>query len=167
MFTTLSTSARRRSIAFFLALPLFSFIISQSNIVTKNSIGTHVVKSGSRSAQLPVTTPAMATAHRQVLFNCPCSIFKPGDTPVTRRVNDGRALEVGVKFRSSQNGFITGIRYYKGAGATGTHLGHIWNSSRQQLGEAIFTSETDSGWQVATFDTAIAITDNTTYIASY
>jgi uncharacterized protein DUF4082/Big-like domain-containing protein/purple acid phosphatase-like protein/type IX secretion system substrate protein len=169
MFTTLSTSARRRSIAFFLALPLFSFIISQSNIVTKNRIGAHVVKSMPPSAQLPVTTPAMAIppGRGQAFFDCPCTIFKPGDTPVTRRTNDGTPLEVGVKFRSSQNGFITGIRYYKGAGATGTHLGHVWNSNGLQLGEAAFTNETDSGWQVATFNNAIAITPNTTYIASY
>ncbi len=133
-------------------------------------MNAHVVKSASRSVQLPVTKPAMTTPPRQstqALFNCPCSIFKPGDTPTTRRTNDGTSLEVGVKFRSSQNGFITGIRYYKGAGATGTHLGHIWNSSRQQLGEVIFTSETDSGWQVATFNAAIPVSANTTYIASY
>jgi hypothetical protein len=167
MFTTLSTSARRRSIAFFLALPLFSFIFSQSNIVSNNKIAVHVVKSRPQAVQLPVTTQAMASAGSQSLFDCPCSIFKPGDTPVTRRTNDGTPLEVGMKFRSSQNGFITGIRYYKGAGATGTHLGHIWNSSRQQLGEVIFTSETDSGWQVATFSTAVPVTANTTYIASY
>jgi hypothetical protein len=142
MFTTLSTSARRRSIAFILAIPLFSFIISQRHIVIK-------------------PTP------RQTAFECPCTIFIPGDTPVTRRANDGTPIEVGMKFRSSQNGFITGIRYYKGAGATGTHLGHLWSSNGQQLGEVTFNNETDSGWQVATFNTAIPVTANTTYIASY
>src|SRR5688500_5084102 len=143
MFTTLSTSARRRSIAFIFSLPLFSFIISQSNIVSKRTL-----------ANKPVV-------------DCPCTIFIPGDTPVTRRTNDGTPIEVGMKFRSSQNGFITGIRYYKGSCATGTHLGHLWSSNRQQLGEVTFTNETDSGWQVATFNTAIPVTANTTYIASY
>lgn len=171
MFPTLSTSGRRRRAVFFLALPLFSFIISQSNIVTKNKIDTDVVKSESRSAPPPVTKQAKATATtsatRQALLNCPCTIFKPGDAPVTPLVNDGTPVEVGMKFRSSQNGFITGIRYYKGARAGGVHLGHIWNSNRQQLGEATFTSETESGWQEATFSTAIPVTANTTYIASY
>lgn len=143
MFTTLSTSGKRRRVAFFLAIPLFSFIISQSNIVTKNSIS------------------------RQPLADCPCSIFSPADVPATPRTNDGNALELGVKFRSSQNGFITGIRYYKGTGTTGTHLGHLWSSTGQQLGEVTFSNETESGWQVATFNTAIAVTANTTYIASY
>lgn len=130
-------------------------------------MNTHVVKSNPPSAKLPVTKHAKATAVKQALFNCPCTIFKPGDAPATPLVNDGTPLEVGMKFRSSQSGFITGIRYYKGARATGTHLGHIWNSSRQQLGEAIFTNETESGWQVATFNAAIPVTANTTYIASY
>lgn len=143
MFTSLSTSGKRRSIAILLAVPLLSFFISQSNIVTKKRIGK----------------PAVA--------DCPCTVFQPGDVPVTSRANDGSAIEVGFKFRSSQNGFITGIRYYKGVGATGTHLGHLWSSTGQQLGEVTFSSETESGWQQATFTNAIAVNANTTYIASY
>lgn len=143
MFTSLSTSGKRRSIAFFLAIPLFSFLISQSNIVTKNKIS------------------------RQPLVECPCTIFTSADVPATPRTNDGTALELGTRFRASQNGFITGIRYYKGSGATGTHLGHLWTSTGQQLGEVTFSSETAEGWQVASFNTPIAITANTTYIASY
>ena len=32
-----------------------------------------------------------------------------------------------MKFRSSTNGFITGLRFYKGAQNTGTHIGHLWS----------------------------------------
>ena len=44
-------------------------------------------------------------------------------------VNDGQGIELGMRFRSTQDGFITGIRYYKGAGATGTHIGSLWNNT--------------------------------------
>src|ERR1044072_4148469 len=115
MLTTLSSSGKRRRAAFFLAIPLLSFIISQSNIVTKKSI----------------KAPAMAKAASQAMFDCPCTIFTSSETPATPRANDANALELGVKFRSSQNGFITGIRYYKGDGTTGIHLGHLWNSAGQ------------------------------------
>ena len=73
---------------------------------------------------------------------------------------------VGMKFRSSQNGYIKSVRYYKGAGATGTHTGHLWNAAGVLLGSSTFTDETTSGWQETSFAEPIAINANTTYVVS-
>jgi len=76
-------------------------------------------------------------------------------------------VEVGVKFRSTTNGFITGLRFYKGPTNTGTHVGNLWSSTGTLLGSVTFTNETASGWQQANLASAVAITANTTYVASY
>jgi hypothetical protein len=81
--------------------------------------------------------------------------------------NDGQAVELGMKFRSDNNGYITGLRFYKATTNKGTHVGHIWSSSGTLLGTATFTGETASGWQRVSFSAPIAISANTTYIASY
>ena len=81
--------------------------------------------------------------------------------------NDGDPLELGVKFRSDVAGYITGIRFYKGAGNTGTHVGHLWTLAGTLLATATFTSETATGWQQVNFATPVAIAANTTYVASY
>jgi hypothetical protein len=81
--------------------------------------------------------------------------------------NDSSAVELGVKFRSSQNGYIQGLRFYKGLQNTGTHVGTLWSSSGQQLATATFTNETASGWQEVNFATPVSITANTVYVASY
>ena len=73
---------------------------------------------------------------------------------------------LGMKFRSTQDGFITGVRYYKGAGTTGTHTGHLWSSAGTLLGSTTFSGETASGWQQTLFSAPIAIIANTTYIVS-
>ena len=39
---------------------------------------------------------------------------------------DGSAVELGVKFRSDVAGNINGIRFYKSAANTGTHVGSLW-----------------------------------------
>src|SRR5208283_5762484 len=65
------------------------------------------------------------------------------------------------------NGYITGIRFYKGSGNTGTHLGHLWTSTGTLLATATFSNETASGWQQVNFATPVAITAGTTYIVSY
>ena len=101
------------------------------------------------------------------VFNCPCSIWPSSATPSQAAVTDNQPIEVGVKFRSEVAGWITGIRFYKGAANTGTHVGHLWASDGTPLGSATFSSETASGWQQVDFAAPVAIAANTTYIASY
>jgi hypothetical protein len=81
--------------------------------------------------------------------------------------NDGQPIEVGVKFRVTQAGYITGLRFYKAAGNTGTHIGHLWSNTGTKLAEATFTGETASGWQQVLFTTPVAVTTGITYVASY
>jgi hypothetical protein len=80
---------------------------------------------------------------------------------------DSQPVELGVRFRSDVNGTITAVRFYKGAANTGTHVGHLWSNTGTLLATATFTNETASGWQQVNFATPVAITANTTYVASY
>ncbi|WP_051241633.1 N,N-dimethylformamidase beta subunit family domain-containing protein [Azohydromonas australica] len=99
--------------------------------------------------------------------DCPCSGWSPAATPAMPSVNDPGAVEVGVKFRVDIAGYITGIRFYKGAGNTGTHLGSLWNGSGTRLASAEFINETASGWQQVSFATPVPVAANTVYVASY
>ncbi|WP_173202481.1 DUF4082 domain-containing protein, partial [Geobacter sp. SVR] len=81
--------------------------------------------------------------------------------------SDGQPLEIGVKFRSDVNGIVTGLRFYKGAANTGTHVANLWTSAGTRLTTATFSGESASGWQEVTFTTPVAISANTTYVASY
>jgi hypothetical protein len=113
----------------------------------------------------PTATPTATVTSTPV--SCPCSIWPSTAAPTTAANTDGGAVELGVKFRSDVNGFITGIRFYKGAGNTGTHIGNLWSSTGTLLATATFTGETATGWQSVTFSSQVAVTANTTYIASY
>ncbi len=88
-------------------------------------------------------------------------------TPSVASANDPSAIELGVKFRSDIAGYITGISFYKGGGNTGTHVGHLWTSSGTLLATATFSGETATGWQQVSFASPVAISANTTYVASY
>ena len=99
--------------------------------------------------------------------NCPCTIWPPSAVPANAAVTDGQPIEIGVKFRSDVDGFVTAIRFYKGAQNTGTHVGHLWSAAGTLLAEATFTGETASGWQEVQLSPAVAIAANTTYVASY
>ncbi len=95
------------------------------------------------------------------------SLWNPSAVPAVANASDSDAVEVGVRFRASTDGVVEGVRFYKGAQNTGTHTGSLWTATGQRLGSVIFTNETASGWQTATFTNPIPITAGTTYIASY
>ena len=88
-------------------------------------------------------------------------------TPDTIDSGDTLPVELGVKFKADFNGSVTGIRFYKAAGNTGTHIGSLWTTSGTRLAQATFTNETDSGWQAVTFSSPVSVTPGTTYVASY
>lgn len=98
---------------------------------------------------------------------CPCSLWDDSATPAILTDNDPNAVELGVKFWSELDGYIAGIRFYKGPQNTGTHVGSLWDASGQLLAQATFTGESESGWQQVLFDVPVPITANTIYIASY
>jgi hypothetical protein len=95
------------------------------------------------------------------------SLFRPSDTPGTITDPETGSLELGVKFQSSLNGRITGIRFYKGPQNTGRHVGHLWSATGALLATATFTNETATGWQQVNLTNPVSITAGTTYIASY
>jgi Domain of unknown function (DUF4082)/Bacterial Ig-like domain/Bacterial Ig domain/Glycosyl hydrolases family 16 len=98
---------------------------------------------------------------------CPCSLWSNATTPAVAADPDAQPVEVGVKFRADVAGYITGLRFYKGATNTGTHVGNLWTSNGTLLASATFTNETASGWQQVSFPSPVAISATTTYVASY
>jgi YVTN family beta-propeller protein len=104
----------------------------------------------------PAPTPGITT-----------TIWPASATPALASFADSGSVNLGVKFTADQSGFVTAIRFYKGAANTGTHVGALWTSTGQQLASVTFTGETASGWQQADLANPVAINANTTYVVSY
>lgn len=107
-----------------------------------------------------------ATATRSVNVSCPCSLFG-SSVPAVPAADDAGAVELGLRFSPSADGFITGVRFYKGTGNGGTHVGSLWSSTGQRLAQATFSNETASGWQTVRFPTTVPVTAGQTYVVSY
>jgi hypothetical protein len=97
----------------------------------------------------------------------PSSIWAPTAVPAVAAADDPNSVALGVKFRSDVVGYVTGLRFFKGATNTGTHVGHLWTSSGTLLASATFSGETATGWQQVSFSSPVAVSANTTYVASY
>ena len=99
--------------------------------------------------------------------SCPCTIWNTSTVPGTASANDGSSVELGLKFRVNQAGYITGLRFYKGPLNTGTHIGNLWSGTGTLLATATFANGSPSGWQQVNFPTPVSLAPNTTYVASY
>ncbi|MES2990201.1 MAG: Ig-like domain-containing protein [Pseudomonadota bacterium] len=134
---------------------------------TPVAASTPVIKSRSVDDSGNLETPSAGVPVTVGTQVCPCTIFSPLAAPANASEADTGAVNVGVKFTADVAGVISGIRFYKGSGNTGTHIGTLWTSGGAQLATATFTDETASGWQQVNFTTPVAITANTVYVASY
>jgi len=142
--------------------------------VGANSTYTYLVKAydaagnySSASNSVQVTTPVASTPPNPPPSGTTISIWPNTATAAIPVMLGGNPMELGMKFRSDVAGQISGIRFYKGNGITGTHTGSLWSETGTLLATGTFTNETLSGWQVLQFSSPVAILANTTYVASY
>jgi len=138
--------------------------LTPSAILKPSTVYTATIKGGSSGVKDAVGN-AMLNNYTWS-FTTGASIFDPDLLPDNPAIID-QPVEVGMRFRSNVNGLITGLRFYKGVGNNGTHIGHLWTNNGTQLAEVTFTNETSSGWQQVMFATPIQINANVTYVASY
>ncbi|MFC7533532.1 DUF4082 domain-containing protein [Actinoplanes sp. GCM10030250] len=96
----------------------------------------------------------------------PTTIFG-NRVPAEPAVDDTAAIEPGIRFTATDDGYITGIRFYKGAGNTGTHTGSLWSADGDRLATGSFSGESSAGWQKLVFEDPEPVTKNTVYVASY
>ncbi|HET7486306.1 MAG TPA: DUF4082 domain-containing protein [Acidimicrobiales bacterium] len=116
---------------------------------------------------LTVLSSTVALAVPAAASDCPCTIWPASAAPANPSVGDSSSVELGVKFRADQAGTITGVRFYKGAANTGTHVGSLWDSAGTLLAQATFVNETATGWQQVNFTSGVQVAAGTTYVASY
>ena len=141
-----------------------TFTAANAGVYTFTGVTLKVVASQTVTATDTVTSSISGKATVTVAS---ATIWSSSAKPTTADSGPDSAVTLGVKFSSTISGMITGIRFYKGSGNTGTHVGSLWSSTGTLLDTATFTNETASGWQQVNFSSPVAITAGTTYVASY
>ena len=144
--------------------------------VSGSSPGVYTFGSGSR---FPVSAWKSSNYWVDVLFTADATPPQPdpveglslwsstAEPTLKAETADTAGVTLGLKFRASESGQVAGVRFYKGPGNNGNHVGNLWSASGAKLAEVTFSNETDSGWQEARFSSPVTITANTTYVVSY
>ena len=61
---------------------------------------------------------------------------------------------------------LTGLRFYKSPGETGTHTAKVWNDAGGLIASVTFTNESASGWQTQVLPTSLTLQAGQTYVLS-
>jgi hypothetical protein len=138
-----------------------------SSALSSTTSYTATVSAATDTAGKPMSGPYSWNFMTAAPPQCPCSIWPSSAQPAIANAGDYSSVNLGVKFTTDENGWITGIRFYKGSGNAGTHVGSLWDANGNLLGQVTFTGESASGWQQANFSAPIPVTAGTTYVASY
>ncbi|MEU7940617.1 DUF4082 domain-containing protein [Microbispora bryophytorum] len=81
--------------------------------------------------------------------------------------SDRSPVELGTRFTAAQDGWVTGVRFYKASGEKGTHTGSVWDSAGTRIATVTFRHESRSGWQEARFGDAVPVVGGKVYTVSY
>jgi phosphodiesterase/alkaline phosphatase D-like protein len=144
--------------------------VSNATLVTAHSVALSGLTTGTTYYYQVTSADSLGASSSGPISSfveaAPLTVWNSSTTPGPPD-SDASSVEVGMKFRSDVAGSVVGVRFHKGTGNTGTHIGHLWTSTGTSLGTVTFANETGSGWQQANFATPIPIAANTTYIVSY
>jgi hypothetical protein len=140
---------------------------SWSYTFTVSQVGQTTIRSRAVDDSCNVESPGPGRTFTGLSRQPPMSIWPEGTVPAVAASGDGAAYELGLKFRTSQPGFVTAVRFYKGPGNTGQHVGRIWSAAGTLLGSSTFTGETATGWQTAALAQPVPVSAGVTYVVSY
>jgi hypothetical protein len=96
--------------------------------------------------------------------------------PANPEFNDGTPVTLGVKFQSNTDGYISGIRFYRGNAGSRAYSVALWTETGELIGEGTVSPGEGSFPGNSWFEvplrknfvrTRVPIKANTTYIASY
>jgi len=134
---------------------------------TPLAVDTYNIRSRAVDDSANLETPGSGISINVTPRSCPCSIWPANAVPTITDDPDTASSEAGVKFRADVDGKITGIRFFKTVGNSGTHTGSLWTANGIRLASATFVNESASGWQQVNFASPVSITADTTYVASF
>jgi hypothetical protein len=137
-----------------------SALTTQNNALTSQvaSLNTQLAAANAEIARLTALLNPPPSAQIVTLFN--------QAVPTVPDYGDPGAYELGVKWRSSVNGTLKGVRFYKSTANAGAHVGHVWTDSGSMLQAVTFSAETSSGWQEGLFPVAVPIQAGDRMVAS-
>jgi hypothetical protein len=143
--------------------PCNVFTTHTGNAAAHYIAGSHQLATATQGASLYWIDPIFNTTTSQ---SGAYTLEANAPVPLSNETFAAGAYETDVKFQSTQNGFILGMRFYRVAADTDTApIGTLYTDTGTSLASKVFPVS-GTGWQTVLFDSPVAITAGTWYRAS-
>jgi hypothetical protein len=113
----------------------------------------------------PTTSVTIKVATRGTV-QCPCFIDWQLPGYEVHDEDDAQPVELGLRFYSVRDGYVTGLLFQRYPDNTGPHLGHLWDADGNLLAEQELTSAGDA-FPYIQFAQPVPIRANAIYTVSY
>lgn len=89
--------------------------------------------------------------------------------PYDTATSDTSSAELGMRVTPTANGYITGVRFYRGVANANGYTANLWTDGGTNLatGSTLTGGSVTPGWNEIRFSSPVAVTANTTYVVSY
>jgi len=145
----------------YLPRPRPALLITTALVAVAIPVATVVTRPAASPGPAAAPEPRVTLQAKEVGFWSRDDRLSP---PVHR---DRSPVELGTRFTAAQDGWVTGVRFYKAPGEKGTHTGSLWDSKGTRLATVTFRDESRSGWQEARFDRPVPVVGGKIYTVSY
>lgn len=95
------------------------------------------------------------------------TLFRSSSTHAVKAVHTTRPTELGMRFKVTTPGTITGIRYFSSPASRGTHIGSLWAGHRSRLAKVSLPASSTSRWRSASFSRGVHVDPGHRYVVSY
>jgi hypothetical protein len=95
------------------------------------------------------------------------TVFDANTVPKVASDPDPNPAELGVRFSVSKTIMVSGIRFYRGAGNSGRHVGHLWSATGRALRTVRFAPTSAIGWTEAKLSKPLRVSPGQQLVASY
>jgi hypothetical protein len=103
-----------------------------------------------------------ATAARAASY----SLWDDAVRPRSGAARESRAVQVGLRFRVEEDGWISAIRFYRFDANAGPHVGRLWDATGRPVATVPFADDATTGWKTAELASPVQVTRGT-YVVSY
>jgi hypothetical protein len=140
-------------------------------VFTANEPGPVTIRSRASTADVVEDAPRSLTVNAgdgtPPEVSCPCTFWPPTlpGRPVLDE-QDAEPIEVGLRFRTDRDGYVTGMYFYRNAANTGPQVAHMWSADGKLLAEATLTGSADPVPRIA-FNPPVPVQAGAGYVVSY
>lgn len=113
-------------------------------------------------------TPTTTDVASKAIPSGSVGIFSDSLQPKTAAVSTTRSTTLGLVFKTTESGSVTGLQFYRSKDQKKAYTGALWDlSAKKKLATVTFPASSQAGWQTVELPEPVRLNKGRWYVSSY